>query len=92
MEITSKPPLSKSKRMAKEVPTKKDNIITLYGQIDKKTDFIKLVAKECDREPNTVRTHWFSSANFYSIPEEFQDKIITLAQNTIQQQKKIPTT
>ena len=36
--------------MAKEIPTKKDNIITLYGQIDKKTDFIKLVATECDRE------------------------------------------
>lgn len=73
--------------MAKEIPTKKDNIIALYGQIDKKTAFIKLVAEECDREPNTVRTHWFSSANFYSIPEEFQDKIITLAQKTIQQQK-----
>ena len=69
-----------------KTPTKKDNIIALYSQINEKTEFIKLVAKECKRGANTVRTHWFSSANFYSIPEEFQDKIIQLAQNTIKNQ------
>ena len=68
--------------------TKIDNIIDLYGQIEKKTDFLKAVADECDRKPNTIRTHWFSSANFYSIPEEFQDRIIELAQNTIKLQNE----
>lgn len=70
----------------KTLPTKKDNIINLYSQIKKKTDFIALVAKYCKREPNTVRTHWFSSANFYSIPPEFQDQVLMLAQNTVREQ------
>tara|TARA_R110002051_G_scaffold224048_1_gene287250 strand:+ start:6951 stop:7181 length:231 start_codon:yes stop_codon:yes gene_type:complete len=74
--------------MKKEI-TKIDNIISLYGKIDNKTKFIKEVAKDVNRKPNTVRTHWFSSANFYSIPEEFQDRVIQLAQNTIACQNKI---
>tara|TARA_R110001606_G_scaffold398025_1_gene576073 strand:- start:1302 stop:1532 length:231 start_codon:yes stop_codon:yes gene_type:complete len=74
--------------MKKEI-TKIDNIISLYGKIDNKTEFIKVVAKDTKRKPNTVRTHWFSSANFYSIPEEFQDRVIQLAQNTIACQNKI---
>jgi len=74
--------------MEKEI-TKIDNIKELYSKIVKKGDFIKLVADECNRKPNTVRTHWFSSANFYSIPKDFQERIIFLAQNTINAQNKV---
>lgn len=66
--------------------TKIDNIINLYKKINQKNKFIQLVASNVDRKPNTIKTHWFSSANFYSIPEEFQDTVITLAQNTIKNQ------
>lgn len=61
-----------------------DNIKTLWKLINNKTEFIKLVAKELDRSPNTIHNHWF--ARFWQVPVDKQDKVIELLQNTIKQQ------
>jgi len=66
-----------------------EKIKKLYAQIENKGKFIKLVASDCDRKPNTVKTHWFTEASFWSVPDEFQDRVIVLAQNTIANQNKV---
>ena len=65
--------------------TKIDNIQNLWHQLYNKTEFIKLVAKELDRSPNTLHNHWF--ARFWQVPREFEDRVIQLLQNTIEHQK-----
>jgi len=62
-----------------------DNIQNLYHQLYNKTEFVKLVAVELDRSPNTLAHHWF--ARFWQIPREFEDRVILLLQNTISQQE-----
>lgn len=73
----------------KSEASKIDNIKSLYAQIEEKGKFILLVANECKRKPNTVKTHWFTEASFWSVPDEFQDRVIELAQNTIAKQNKV---
>lgn len=61
-----------------------ENIQKLYKQVEKKSDFIKNVAKEVGNTPSSTRTHWFS--NFWSIPEEHQAKVVEMLQKTISKQ------
>ena len=65
--------------------TKIDNIQTLWQQLHNKTEFIKLVAKDLDRSPNTIHNHWF--ARFWQVPKGCEDRVIVLLQNTIKQQE-----
>ena len=58
----------------------------LYDQIDKKTKFIIKVAKDLGKSPQTVRVHWF--AQFWSIPEEYQQRVIELLEETIKNQNE----
>ena len=64
--------------------TKMDNIKGLYPQIKQKTKFIKEVADYFGLNPQYVRGHYFSS--FWTIPEDKQDRVIELLQNTIKNQ------
>lgn len=61
-----------------------ENIQKLYKQVEKKSDFIVSVAKEVGNTPLSTRTHWFS--NFWSIPEEYQCKVVEMLQKTIAKQ------
>ena len=63
---------------------KKAYIKALYAQIDKKTKFIIEVADYFGKSPQSLRVHWFSS--FWSIPEEYQDKLIILLEQKIETQ------
>jgi len=67
-----------------KVITKIDNIKDLYAQVNKKTEFLKNLAPEVNRTPQTLRVHWF--AQFWSIPEEKQDDVISFLQKTIKNQ------
>jgi len=64
-----------------------DNIQNLYHQLHNKTNFVKLVAVELDRSPNTLAHHWF--ARFWQVPKGCEDRVIVLLQNTIKQQLKL---
>lgn len=57
---------------------------TLYPEIKNKTSFFIALAKEVDRSPLSLRQHWF--ANFWSIPEEFQAKVVDFMQKYIKNQ------
>lgn len=61
-----------------------DNIKILYEQITQKGKFVELVSKEVGKAFGTVNTHYFKGG--WSIPEDEQDRIIELAQNTIRNQ------
>lgn len=61
-----------------------ENIQELYSQIDEKTKFIILASNHLGKSPLTLRNHWFSA--FWSIPEEYQEQIVKLLQNTIKKQ------
>lgn len=61
-----------------------DNIKNLWHQIDYKTGFIELCAKELDRSPNTIHNHWF--ARFWQVPHDMQILVIKLMQKTINNQ------
>jgi hypothetical protein len=63
-----------------------ENIQELYSRIEHKTNFIKLAAKDLGRSPLTLRQHWF--AHFWSIPEEYQPRVVELLQNTIKKQNE----
>jgi len=58
-----------------------ENIKTLYSRINKKTKFIEMAADDLEKSPLTLRHHWFSA--FWSIPEEYQERVVELLQNTI---------
>lgn len=62
------------------------NIKRLYAQIDRKTEFIEMLAEDTDRSKKTIRTHWFASSSWWAVPEEFQDRVIELLQKTIANQ------
>lgn len=66
-----------------------DNIKTLYQQVNKKTDFIKMAADDLGKSPLTLRQHWFGL--FWSIPEEHQERVVELLQRTISQQNQTVT-
>ncbi len=68
---------------------KKDPIETiqeLYSQVNHKTKWISKAAEEVERTPRTLRVHWF--AQFWSIPEEYQQTIIDLLKLELKQQKE----
>jgi hypothetical protein len=66
-----------------------ENIQKLWKKLDNKTEFIKLVAEDLDRSPNTLHNHWF--ARFWQVPEEHQPRVVELLQNTIKNQKQPET-
>lgn len=68
----------------KSIPTKIDNIKNLYAQLNHKTNFTIALANELDKSPQSLRVHWFG--NFWSIPDEYQDTVISFLQNTIKNQ------
>ena len=61
-----------------------ENIKELYQEVEKKTAFIKLVAEDLGLNPQYVRGHYFSS--FWTIPEDRQQRVVELLQNTIKNQ------
>lgn len=61
-----------------------DEIKELYSQINEKTKFMEMVASDLIKKPNTLKNHWFSS--FFSIPDEYQERVMELLQNTIKEQ------
>ncbi len=63
-----------------------EEIKELWKDLDYKTGFIKEVAVEVDRSPNTLNNHWFS--HFWLIPEEFQAKVKELLEKKIKSQSK----
>lgn len=66
--------------------TKIDNIKNLWDKLPNdgsKTDFMVMLGKDIGRQPNTLKNHWFTS--FWSIPKEFEDRVIELLQNTIRE-------
>lgn len=56
--------------------TKKEEIKDLYGQLDHKTNFTIKAGAHFKRSPQSLRVHWFG--NFWSIPEGFEDELISL--------------
>lgn len=64
--------------------TKIDNIKELYAQLNKKTQFIIDCANDLGKSPLSLRQHWFSK--FWAIPEDYQDRVVELLQNTIKNQ------
>ena len=61
-----------------------DNIKSLWQQLPNdgsKTEFIKLAAEDLGKSPNTIHNHWF--ARFWQVPEQYEDRVIELLQNTI---------
>ena len=62
-----------------------DNIKQLYKEIDRKTEFIQMVADHFKKSPQYLRGHWFSS--FWQVPEKYQEELIKIMQNTIKQQQ-----
>ena len=67
-----------------------ENIKNLYGQINQKTKFIGEVAADLGKNPQYVRSHWFSS--FWTIPEIYQGRVVELLQNKIKAQNQITNT
>jgi hypothetical protein len=66
--------------------SKIDNIKSLWKLLPNdgsKTAFMVMLADDLGRKPNTLKHHWFTS--FWGIPEQFQDRVITLLQNTIRE-------
>lgn len=63
-----------------------DNIKNLWPEISHKTSFIELVAEDLDKAPSTLRQHWFSNTGFWSVPEEYQARVVELMQNRIKNQ------
>lgn len=61
-----------------------DQIKQMYKEVDGKVSFIELVASDVKRSPKTLRNHWF--AEFWSIPEEHQPKVIELLKAKIASQ------
>lgn len=64
--------------------SKIENIKNLYNQLNHKGKFIELVAEDLGGKPLSIKNNWFSG--FISIPDEHQDRVIELLQNTIKQQ------
>lgn len=62
-----------------------DQIKELYAQIDHKTQFIANLAEKLGKSPQSLRVHWF--AQFWSIPEEYQPKVVKFLKYTIKEQK-----
>lgn len=71
--------------------SKKDNIEMLWGKLKNngsKTEMIKLCAGVFKRSEKTIRQYWFSKLYAWSVPEEFQDQVISILQNKINSQNK----
>lgn len=76
--------ITKEKEMATATLSKNENIQSLYRQLENKGGFIRAVSEEFNRKPGTLQNHWFSS--FFSIPEEYEDRVIDMLQKTIKNQ------
>ncbi|MEZ7496439.1 hypothetical protein QO206_13145 [Leeuwenhoekiella aequorea] len=63
-----------------------EEIQELYSKVKPKHPFITELAKVVDRAPNTIRTHWFSNANFWSIPLEMQKTVKDFTANYVTNQ------
>jgi len=61
-----------------------DNIKQLYKMVFHKTKFIQLVADDLGKSAKYLRGNYFSQ--FWNIPEQHQDRVITLLQRTIKTQ------
>ncbi len=61
-----------------------NNIKKMYSNIINKKKFIELVAKKLDKNPVSIKNHWFTG--FFKIPEEEQEAVVELLQNTIKKQ------
>lgn len=64
-----------------------EEIKALYEQVTVKYEFFKELSNAVDRRPNTIRTHWFSNANFWAIPEDLQPKVLETLKNYLENQK-----
>jgi len=65
-----------------------ETIKMLYNQLKVKKDFILIVAEDLDKSTGTLQQHWFS--RFWSIPKDYQPRVIELLKQTIREQQKIP--
>ena len=66
----------------------KNNIKTLYQNINKKSDFITYASSYFNKEYNTIKNHWLSKFGGWSVPEEYQDEMVKLLQNWNKKQTK----
>ena len=60
-----------------------NNIKTLWDKIEKKTDFLIKLSEANGRKVNTLRTHWFSKASNYGVPDSEMEKTVIYMQNYI---------
>lgn len=66
--------------------SKNDNIWKLYDSLNKsgsRGEVLRAIAADCKRNVNTVRNHWFHNRE---VPEEFQDKVISILQKAVKKQ------
>lgn len=59
-------------------PSKVDSIRKLFLIIPKykRAEFINLMCEMFDKRFGTVRFHWFSESGGWSVPIDYQDKVI----------------
>lgn len=57
-----------------------------FLKIKKRTDTIKIMAKEFDRKPKSIYNHWLSGA-FPEVPLEFQERTKEIFDEQIKKQK-----
>lgn len=63
------------------------NIKELYSQLKNKKEFMEIVSDDLDKKPNTLKNWWFSG--FFSIPDEYQDRVLELLKETIKNQTAV---
>lgn len=54
-----------------------------------KTQFINHCAKKYSRESRTIRQWWFSKSGCWSVPEAFQDQVITDLEAEVNKQNEL---
>lgn len=64
-----------------------EEIKVLYAQVDYKKGAILAISKATGRKPNTIKGHWFSEANFWSIPESEQETVKRELETIVNKQK-----
>lgn len=71
--------------------SKKESIKNLWVQLKNdgsKWKFIATCANEFERSKKTIKQYWFSNYGDWSVPEEFQDRVIAMLQVKIALQKQ----
>lgn len=66
--------------------TKIDNIKNLWKEINQKSKFMEIVANDLGKSKKTLRVYWFSNYGDWAVPDNHQDRVIELLQNTIKSQ------